>query len=256
MLVNFLWPANTRSTTTAQKVSVKGFFSKCKKIRKDKEILNEILHYLCSEYIVTAGMSYTWIDRGFFLIVTVWTETVLETDGLAEAAREIFISSKITFQNCISNINMQRSNFLKEYVLKIVVYIYSGFCYWVRAFVISKYNYRAMGVLTLCNMSHGPIVPFLWFFKVLNNVSDLLLPDWKMLSPPSPDIPENSERMPWHSVWGHIWYFEEGVPYISLFFIFSNLLAYQNFEAEMKVIIKAYLLLFWSYIFIFVRNGV
>lgn len=172
MLVNFLWPANTRSTTTAQKVSVKGFFSKCKKIRKDKEILNEILHYLCSEYIVTAGMSYTWIDRGFFLIVTVWTETVLETDGLAEAAREIFISSKITFQNCISNINMQRSKFLKEYVLKIVVYIYSGFCYWVRAFVISKYNYRAMGVLTLCNMSHGPIVPFLWFFKVLNNVSD------------------------------------------------------------------------------------
>ena len=165
MLVNFLWPANTRSTTTAQKVSVKGFFSKCKKIRKDKEILNEILHYLCSEYIVTAGMSYTWIDRGFFLIVTVWTETVLETDGLAEAAREIFISSKITFQNCISNINMQRSKFLKEYVLKIVVYIYSGFCYWVRAFLISKYNYRAMGVLTLCNRVMGQLCPFFGFLK-------------------------------------------------------------------------------------------
>lgn len=81
-------------------------------------------------------------------------------------------------------------------MLKIVVYIYPDFCYRVRAFVISKYKYRAMGVLALCNMSHGPIVPFLWFFKVLNNVSELLLPDWKMLSPPSPDIPERSERIP------------------------------------------------------------
>lgn len=68
MLVNFLLPANTRSITTAEKkVSVKGFFRKCKKIRKNKEILNETLHYLCSEYIVTAGMSYTvGLTEGFF----------------------------------------------------------------------------------------------------------------------------------------------------------------------------------------------
>lgn len=65
----------------------------------------------------------------------------------------------------MSNINMQRSKFLKEYVLKIVVYIYSDFCYRVRAFVISKYNYRAMGVLTLCNIVMGQSCPFFGFLK-------------------------------------------------------------------------------------------